>query len=126
MRHDSRCWRRFWRYISRPTEEWSESGYQVRQSVETVNLSLVDLKVFFEAIFCTHFSESFFKSAARELHAWSKYNDPNVVKLLGVAQFRDRIAMVSAWMDNGTLNQYLSHFPDVDRCLLVCTIEPPS
>ncbi|KAG9084710.1 hypothetical protein FRC06_003933 [Ceratobasidium sp. 370] len=58
------------------------------------------------------------QTAARELHAWSKYNHPNVVQLLGVAQFRDRIAMVSPWMKNGTLSQYITRSPNVDRCRL--------
>ncbi|QRV97881.1 kinase domain protein [Ceratobasidium sp. AG-Ba] len=32
--------------------------------------------------------------AARELHTWSKCNHPNVIKLLGFAKFRGRIAMI--------------------------------
>lgn len=58
------------------------------------------------------------KAAARELHTWSKYNHPNVVRLLGVALFRDRIAMVSLWMKHGTMSQYISRTPDVDRVRL--------
>ncbi|KAG9088663.1 hypothetical protein FS749_001990 [Ceratobasidium sp. UAMH 11750] len=55
------------------------------------------------------------KAAARELYAWSKYSHPNVVELLGVAQFRDRIAMISPWMKNGTLCQYIIRSPNADR-----------
>ncbi|KAG8725018.1 hypothetical protein FRC09_010222 [Ceratobasidium sp. 395] len=58
------------------------------------------------------------KASARELHAWSKYNHPNIVQLLGVALFQDRIAMISPWMANGTLCQYIARFPGVDRCHL--------
>ncbi|KAG9120141.1 hypothetical protein FRC07_004499 [Ceratobasidium sp. 392] len=59
------------------------------------------------------------KAAARELHAWSKYNHPNVVQLLGVAQFRDRMAMISPWMKNGTLCQYILRYPNADKYSLV-------
>ncbi|KAG9124638.1 hypothetical protein FRC07_010822 [Ceratobasidium sp. 392] len=58
------------------------------------------------------------KAAARELHAWSKYDHPNVVELLGVALFRDRIAMISPWMKNGTLCQYILRHPNADKYCL--------
>ncbi|KAF8593673.1 kinase-like protein, partial [Ceratobasidium sp. AG-I] len=51
----------------------------------------------------------------RELYMWSKCSHMNVVKLLGVAQFRDQIAMVSPWMENGTLPQYLNDNPSASR-----------
>ncbi|KAG8743546.1 hypothetical protein FRC10_011786 [Ceratobasidium sp. 414] len=63
-------------------------------------------------------SQADLKAAARELHTWSKYKHPNVVQLLGVAQFRDRIAMISPWMKNGTLCQYIIRAPNADRCRL--------
>ncbi|KAG9117703.1 hypothetical protein FRC07_007331, partial [Ceratobasidium sp. 392] len=56
------------------------------------------------------------KDAARELHTWAKCDHPNVLKLLGLAKFRDQIGMVSAWMENGSLPGYLSRNPDADRC----------
>ncbi|QRV93573.1 Tyrosine kinase catalytic domain protein [Ceratobasidium sp. AG-Ba] len=68
--------------------------------------------------FFIHRSEidrSTMKAAARELHAWSKYNHPNVLGLLGVARFRDRIAMISPWMKNGTMSQYIARTPNADR-----------
>ncbi|KAF8602014.1 kinase-like protein, partial [Ceratobasidium sp. AG-I] len=52
----------------------------------------------------------------RELHTWSKCQHPNVVKLLGLVQFRRQIGMVSLWMKNGNLSQYLGQHPDLDRC----------
>ncbi|KAG9127449.1 hypothetical protein FRC07_013632 [Ceratobasidium sp. 392] len=61
-----------------------------------------------------------FKRAARELHTWSRCNHPNVARLLGLAQFRGQIAMVSLWMENGDLRAYVNKYPDVDRFKL-CT-----
>ncbi|KAG8725017.1 hypothetical protein FRC09_010221 [Ceratobasidium sp. 395] len=68
------------------------------------------------------FSRPDLKVAARELHAWSKYNHPNIVCLFGLAQFQGRIAMISPSMENGTLRQYIIRFPEVDRCQLCCDI----
>ncbi|KAG9105265.1 hypothetical protein FRC07_009442, partial [Ceratobasidium sp. 392] len=62
------------------------------------------------------------KEAARELHTWAKCDHPNVVKLLGLAKFRDQIGMVSMWMENGNLPSYLSRNPDADRCKIVRSV----
>ncbi|KAF8595451.1 kinase-like protein [Ceratobasidium sp. AG-I] len=56
------------------------------------------------------------KNAARELHTWSKCQHPNVLKLLGLVEFRGQIGMVSLWMKNGSLPAYLIRYPDVNRC----------
>ncbi|KAH7327577.1 kinase-like domain-containing protein [Rhizoctonia solani] len=55
------------------------------------------------------------KHAARELYIWSKCQHPNVLELLGVAKFRDQIAMVSPWMEQGNLCWYISQNPHVER-----------
>ncbi|CAE6507475.1 unnamed protein product, partial [Rhizoctonia solani] len=55
------------------------------------------------------------KRAARELHTWNKCGHPNIMPLLGLAAFRDRIGMVSLWMKNGSLPRYLKAMPDVNR-----------
>ncbi|KAG8697848.1 hypothetical protein FRC09_007608 [Ceratobasidium sp. 395] len=59
------------------------------------------------------------KNLARELHTWSKLRHPNVLELLGFALFRDRLSTVSPWMQSGTLPQYISSRPQVDRAGLV-------
>ncbi|KAG8794229.1 hypothetical protein FRC12_000081 [Ceratobasidium sp. 428] len=59
------------------------------------------------------------KRIAWELYTWSRCQHPNVANLLGLAEFRDRIAMVSAWMENGDLRTYLKKYPYVDRFDLV-------
>ncbi|KDN45859.1 hypothetical protein RSAG8_04692, partial [Rhizoctonia solani AG-8 WAC10335] len=55
------------------------------------------------------------KHAARELHTWCKCNHPNVLQLLGLATFRDRIGMVSPWMSEGSVPQYLRRAPGVNK-----------
>lgn len=60
----------------------------------------------------------YLKSVARELHTWSKCRHPNVIKLLGLVMFRGKIGMVSIWMENGNLPNYLSNNPRVDRCVI--------
>ncbi|CAE7110997.1 unnamed protein product [Rhizoctonia solani] len=42
--------------------------------------------------------------------------------LLGFAVFRDRIAMVSPWMGQGSLHRYLERTPDANRCSLCIQI----
>ncbi|KAG8706811.1 hypothetical protein FRC08_000851 [Ceratobasidium sp. 394] len=55
------------------------------------------------------------KRTARELHTWSKCKHANIVELLGLAEFRGQIAMVSLWVENGDLRTYISRCPSVDR-----------
>ncbi|CAE7148262.1 unnamed protein product [Rhizoctonia solani] len=58
--------------------------------------------------------------AAHELFLWSKMDNPNVHRLQGVILFRDQyLGMVSEWMDNGNLHQYLRKYPSADRYQLI-------
>ncbi|KAF8606263.1 kinase-like protein [Ceratobasidium sp. AG-I] len=63
-------------------------------------------------------SHKMLKRSAHELYVWSKCKHANVAELLGLAQFRDQIAMVSPWMENGSLPDYLARNRSVDRCRL--------
>ncbi|CAE6465290.1 unnamed protein product [Rhizoctonia solani] len=58
------------------------------------------------------------KRAAKEIYTWSKCEHPNIVGLMGLAVFRNSLAMVSRWEKNGNLLYYLSHQPGADRCHL--------
>ncbi|KAF8671487.1 kinase-like protein [Rhizoctonia solani] len=61
--------------------------------------------------------------ASREIHTWSKCNHPNILPLLGLAIFRNRLAIVSPWMQNGTLPDFLKKNPNADRfqlCTQIC------
>ncbi|CAE6493239.1 unnamed protein product [Rhizoctonia solani] len=61
------------------------------------------------------------KRAARELFCWSRMNHPNVHQLMGVIMFKDQyLGMVSEWMDNGNLHEYLRKHPSAD-CYQLCT-----
>ncbi|KAF8596585.1 kinase-like protein [Ceratobasidium sp. AG-I] len=62
-----------------------------------------------------HEAQKPLKNAARELHAWSKCQHPNVLPLLGLAEFRNQIGMVSHWMQNGNLPSYIAKHPETDR-----------
>ncbi|CAE7196327.1 unnamed protein product [Rhizoctonia solani] len=56
------------------------------------------------------------KRAARELFLWSRMDHPHIHRLQGVILFRDQyLGMVSEWMDNGNLHEYLRKHPDADR-----------
>jgi serine/threonine protein kinase len=56
---------------------------------------------------------------ARELNAWSKLKHPNVLELLGLAQFHDCLAMVSPWMEYGSVMAVIQKSPHLDRYKMV-------
>jgi hypothetical protein len=60
--------------------------------------------------------------AAREIYAWSRCQHRNVVPLLGFTFMRGQVAMISPWMENGPLPQYLLREKKVDRFGVVCII----
>ncbi|CAE7167722.1 unnamed protein product [Rhizoctonia solani] len=60
---------------------------------------------------------------AQELSDLSKMGHPNVHRLQGVIMFRDHyLGMVSEWMDNGNLHDYLMKHPDADRYRLCAQV----
>ncbi|CAE6463896.1 unnamed protein product [Rhizoctonia solani] len=60
------------------------------------------------------------KRAAREIHTWSKMKHENVHQLMGVIMFKDRhLGMVSEWMENGNLHEYMHKNPQLDRYNMV-------
>jgi len=50
---------------------------------------------------------------------WKALNHPNVLPLLGVMVTEDRFAMVSEWMTNGNINQFVAAHRDANRFELV-------
>ncbi|CUA68980.1 POC1 centriolar protein homolog A [Rhizoctonia solani] len=63
------------------------------------------------------------KRAARELFLWSRMDHPNVHRLLGVIMFRGQyLGMVSEWMSNGNLHEYLRKQPSTDRYQLCVNV----
>ncbi|KAG8711604.1 hypothetical protein FRC08_015696 [Ceratobasidium sp. 394] len=67
-------------------------------------------------------SDKLVKHAAKELYVWSKCDHPNVQKLLGVAEVRGQIAMVSPWMVNGDVRKFLGKENAVDRCSMCAQV----
>ncbi|CAE6475516.1 unnamed protein product [Rhizoctonia solani] len=55
------------------------------------------------------------KRITREIYNWSKPDHENINKLIGVFMFRERLGMVSEWMEHGNLRQYLGRNDDTDR-----------
>ena len=52
--------------------------------------------------------------------AWKALCHLNVQPLIGVIITGDRLAMVSEWMENGNINQFVEVNSDADRLELVC------
>ena len=50
---------------------------------------------------------------------WSTFRHPNVLPLLGVNMTGPRYAMVSEWMVNGNIDEFVEACPDADRLVLV-------
>ncbi|QRV74670.1 kinase domain protein [Ceratobasidium sp. AG-Ba] len=55
------------------------------------------------------------KRAALELYTWSKCDHPNIARFLGLAVFQGNIAMLSLWMEHGTVVDYIARNPNADR-----------
>ena len=51
---------------------------------------------------------------------WKALCHPNVLPLLGVTMTDTRFVMVSEWMANGNINQFVKTNIDADRLGLVC------
>ena len=50
---------------------------------------------------------------------WRFLRHPNVLPLLGVSISENRLAMVSAWMENGNINQFVQTHPEANPLKLV-------
>ncbi|KAG8756651.1 hypothetical protein FRC11_005153, partial [Ceratobasidium sp. 423] len=56
------------------------------------------------------------KRASREIYYWSKMKHDNVHQLMGVILFKGQaLGMVSEWMDDGNLHEYMRKQPQLDR-----------
>ncbi|KAH7927191.1 kinase-like protein [Leucogyrophana mollusca] len=69
--------------------------------------------------------EEILKACAREAIIWSRLSHPNLLPFYGIFYLDDecsRISLVSPWMDNGDVSQYLKHFPDTNRELLALDV----
>jgi len=55
----------------------------------------------------------------KEVITWKALHHPNVLPLLGVTMVDKHFAMVSEWMVNGSINQFIMVHRDVNRFELV-------
>ena len=55
----------------------------------------------------------------REAVAWKHLRHPNILPLLGVTVNGDRFAMVSEWMKNGNINEFVEKNKHANRTELV-------
>ncbi|CAE6447284.1 unnamed protein product [Rhizoctonia solani] len=55
------------------------------------------------------------KRAARELSCWSSYKHKNILPILGFAVVKGHLAMVSPWMKNGYVTEYVANNRGCDR-----------
>ena len=61
----------------------------------------------------------------REGVAWKHLQHPNILPLLGVTVSEYRFALVSGWMENGNINEFIESDPHVNRAELVCYLLTP-
>lgn len=50
---------------------------------------------------------------------WGFLRHPNVLPLIGVSMSKTRFVMVSGWMENGSINEFIETHPGADRLELV-------
>ena len=55
----------------------------------------------------------------KEVITWKSLQHHNVLPLVGVMMSEDQFAMVSDWMVNGNINEFIEENPDADRLGLV-------
>lgn len=61
----------------------------------------------------------------KEFVPWKALQHPNVLPLLGVRMTENEFAMVSEWMPNGNINQFVSAHRDANRFELVSPLKSP-
>ncbi|KAI5115408.1 hypothetical protein M0805_001221 [Coniferiporia weirii] len=60
------------------------------------------------------------KSIAKEINTWSEFTHPNIVPLIGfILEGNGLPALVSTWMDNGPVLQYVRSHPECDITHLI-------
>jgi len=83
------------------------------------------LKVSF-SIACVGYSLKWgLQGFSTEVVTWRQLSHPNVLPFYGVFHLnnnRSRVCLISPWMENGNIVQFLSKFPDANRIKLVSRI----
>ena len=55
----------------------------------------------------------------KEVVAWKYLQHPNILPFLGVSLEREKCAMISEWMENGNVNEFIQKHRRVNRVQLV-------
>jgi len=55
----------------------------------------------------------------KEVVTWRALQHPNILPLIGVMMTESQFAMISDWMENGSINEFVKANPDSDRLGLV-------
>ena len=55
----------------------------------------------------------------KEVVTWKALQHPNILPLIGVTMSKTKFAMVSDWMVNGNINDFVRARPDANRLELV-------
>ncbi|KAF5383204.1 hypothetical protein D9615_004938 [Tricholomella constricta] len=66
-----------------------------------------------------------YKAFAREAVILGQLSHPNVLQFYGIHRLgdtRNRIGLISPWMQNGNVNEFLEVYPDTDRRLLISDV----
>ena len=50
---------------------------------------------------------------------WKSLRHPNILPLIGVEMTEDEFVMVSEWMTNGNINEFIKANPEAERIELV-------
>ena len=59
----------------------------------------------------------------KEVAMWKRITHPNIVPFLGVSEAPAPLNMVSEWMPNGNVRDYVGKNPETSRLQLVCWLE---
>ena len=54
-----------------------------------------------------------------EVVLWHQFKHPNLLRLLGAEKTPENLIMVSAWMEHGTIKDFITVHPDTNRLKLV-------
>lgn len=61
----------------------------------------------------------------REAVIWKRLSHPNLVPFLGVNKILFNLALVSEWMEHGTILRFVKNYPETNRLKLVCILSLP-
>ena len=74
----------------------------------------------------TAFANNHHQAFCKEVAMWKRIFHPNIVPFLGVSEGPAPISMVSEWMPNGNVREYVAKNPEVSRLQLVSEFESGS